>query len=177
MAVSFTFPVTVDTLSGIEIAELPDKTSFDYKEDKDITGLAVCAVFSNGDKEPVYGYTVSGFTTDIPGVRDVKVTYEQKTAFFKISVGMTEGKVGEKDGADLTYHFNSVTKEITVDGPEISAEKPIIAAFYDDKGRILSVGVITASGGKVSAKSAPGSVKIFWVSGASPLCENADVKA
>ena len=103
---TLTFPVKVRYLSSIEIAEEPDQLFYAVKEDKNLRGFVVNAVFDNGDKEQIYDYTVSGFTTDSEGIKTVKVTYENKTATFEINVG-------NKD-IDVVTHNISLTGNIGV---------------------------------------------------------------
>ena len=85
---TYTFTVTVDELVGIEVAGKPNKSVYELREEKDLTGLVVNAVFASGSKERIYNYTVTGFTTDVEGIHTVTVKYNNKyTATFNIICG------------------------------------------------------------------------------------------
>ena len=171
---TFTFPVTVDTLSGIEIESQPTVTEFALKARKDISGLGVNAVFTNGDKEPIFDYTISGFITDVLGDHDVTVSYDRNTATFPISVvKMLTGNMGVSN--ELTWTYSSKSHQVTVTGP-VTASDPVLVASYDENGKMLSVDFITEPGDSGKADSQADTIKLFWVDDTStPKCACVDV--
>ena len=170
---SCTFAVTVDRLSGIEIARQPDVTAFDVGARKDLTGLVVNAVFSNGNREWIYDYTVSGFTTDQAGTYTVTASYNRQTASFQITVG--GGDPGLKSGAmgnngELYWTYRESTGQITVTGP-VNNNDAVFVACYDANGKMLSVETITVSGGTIQTVSGTSAVGLFWLdSRLAPKC-------
>ena len=141
---SITFPVTVDTATGIEVGHLPDKTEYNIGERKDRTGLVINQVFSNGDREQVFSYQLSGFDTKTTGEKTITVTRDKFTTTFPITVDkLATGKMGDHD--ELTWTYSSQSDQVTVTGPVSSAE-PVLVASYDENGKMLSVDFITEPG-------------------------------
>ncbi|MEY8357147.1 bacterial Ig-like domain-containing protein [Lachnospiraceae bacterium 54-53] len=78
-------------LSGIEITRKPYKLTY-YKGDEfDPEGLVVTAVYSDGSKEEVSDYEISGFNSKNAGKETITVTYEGKKAAFEITVVRKSG--------------------------------------------------------------------------------------
>ena len=85
--ITTSFPILVAVappvvLTGIEIAEMPDKTVYEPHENLDISGIAVNAVFSNGSKTAlsynangIDGYKCSSPDMSIVGNKTVTVSY------------------------------------------------------------------------------------------------------
>ena len=73
---------------GIEITSQPSKTRYVIGEAFDATGLVVSAVFDDNSKENLSpaDYTLSGFDSDVAGLKTVLVTYLDKTASFDVNV-------------------------------------------------------------------------------------------
>ena len=172
---TYTFTVTVDTMSGIEITHLPDITDFGLKDDKDVTGLIVSAVFSNGSREVVYDYTLSGFTTDISGTHIVTATYNWQTATFPITVSNIEsGTLG--NNSELRWTYSSGFGQVTLTGP-VSASEPVYTAIYDKDGKLIKVIAVTISGEKANIGNNFDHVKLIWAdTNGAPKCANAELK-
>lgn len=85
-----TFKVTVVALSveSIAIVSEPTKKNYFVGDEFDPAGLAVKAVMNNGSEQAVAAadYALSGFDSATPGEKTVTVTYQQKTASFKVNV-------------------------------------------------------------------------------------------
>lgn len=118
-----TVTVTVKTLDGecqdtceitVKEAEIPvelesisvtgpTKTEYEVGEDLDLTGLKVTAHYSDGtEKELEAGsYEVTGFDSATAGEKTVTVTYEGKTAEFKVTVK----KAVDKTLLQQTYDY------------------------------------------------------------------------
>ena len=62
-------------LAGIEIASAPDKTQYFYLESFDSTGMVVNAIYSNGFKESVPGFTCQETTFNAIGTHEVIISY------------------------------------------------------------------------------------------------------
>ena len=170
---SFTFAVTVSSMEGIEIGRSPDQTSFDVGARKDLSGLVVNAVFSNGDREQIYDHTVSGFTTDRAGTYIVTAAYDRWTASFLIIVG--GGDPGLKSGimgnsGELHWTYRESTGQLTVTGP-VDTNDVVFATCYDANGKMLSAEPITASGGTVQIVSRTSTIALSWLdSRLAPKC-------
>ena len=117
----------VVTLESITVSG-PTKTEYKIGEELDLTGLVVTAHYSTGDEATVTGYEVSGFDSSTAGEKTITVTYQDKTAAFKVTVKETEKPV--------------VTLEsITVSGPnkteykigeELDLTGLVVIAHYSD---------------------------------------------
>ena len=167
-----TFTVTVDTLSGIEITQMPDTVNYGVKDDKDLTGMVVSAVFSNGSREQVYDYTVSGFTTDSTGDHIVTVTYNGQITAFPITVSKVEsGTLG--DQAELRWTYSGDSKLVTVTGDAVNVEEPVCVALYDGNGKMVSISIISTSGGKAYIGDDFNCANLLWLdSNSVPKCES-----
>ena len=82
----------VVTLESITVSG-PTKTEYKIGEELDLTGLVVTAHYSTGDEATVTGYEVSGFDSSTAGEKTITVTYQGKTAAFKVTVKETEKPV------------------------------------------------------------------------------------
>ena len=82
----------VVTLESITVSG-PTKTEYKIGEELDLTGLVVTAHYSTGDEATVTGYEVSGFDSSTAGEKTITVTYQDKTAAFKVTVKETEKPV------------------------------------------------------------------------------------
>ena len=171
---SITFPVTVDTATGIEVGHLPDKTEYNVGERKDRAGLIINQVFSNGDKEQVFGYDLSGFDTKTVGEKTITVTRGDFKTTFSITVDkLATGKMGNQD--ELTWTYSGKSGQVTITGP-VSASEPVLVASYDENGKMLSVDFITKSGATGKADSQANTVKLFWLSNSgNPLCPSVTI--
>ena len=169
----YTFTVTVDRQTGIEVTHLPNKTEYNVGERKDLTGLIVSSVFSNGNKEQVFSYDITGLSTATAGEKTVTVTRGSYNAQFSITVvKKITGAFGNNQ--ELAWSLDN-SGQITVTGP-ISASEPVYVAVYNKDGRMLSVGVITASGGETNVGSNYDHLKLFWLDAKfAPKCASAQI--
>ena len=85
-----TFKVTVAeaVLESIRIAGNPTKVAYYQGEEFDAAGIQVKAVFNNGSERDVAAADLafSGFDGNTPGEQTITVTYQEKTATFKVNV-------------------------------------------------------------------------------------------
>lgn len=73
-------------LESIEVNNLPDKVVYEIGEEIDLTGLEVIAHYSDGSSSIITGYTISSINTSTSGVKEVIITYQNKTTSFNITV-------------------------------------------------------------------------------------------
>ena len=85
-----TFKVTVAevVLQSIRVAGNPTKVAYYQGEEFDAAGIQVKAVFNNGSERDVAAADLafSGFDGNVPGEQTITVTYQEKTATFKVNV-------------------------------------------------------------------------------------------
>lgn len=69
-------PQKDENVTGIEITSLPDKLTYvDGKEELDLTGLKVSAVYKDNTKKLISAYNVYAPEMKVPGDKTVKITY------------------------------------------------------------------------------------------------------
>lgn len=88
---SCSIPVTVvseeDSLQGIGMVILPDKTTYKQGDSFDPTGLVFRAYYSdNSYKDIDSGYTYAPKVFTASGTQDVTITYKEKTCRFSVTV-------------------------------------------------------------------------------------------
>ena len=85
-----TFKVTVAevVLESIRVAGNPTKVAYYQGEEFDATGIQVKAAYNNGSERDVAAADLafSGFDGNVPGEQTITVTYQEKTATFKVNV-------------------------------------------------------------------------------------------
>ena len=93
-------------LTGISVATKPGKSSYTVGDKLDTAGLTVKLTYSNGSTKTVStGFSCSPTTLNTAGEQTVTVTYEGKTATFKVTVLeiLSSGSCGD----NLTYVLTS----------------------------------------------------------------------
>jgi len=76
------------TLTGIEVTTFPTKTEYAIGEPLNLAGLVVSAVYSDGSKAAVTGYTTdaaASFDSSTAGTKTITVTYNAKKATFTVT--------------------------------------------------------------------------------------------
>ena len=74
-------------LENITINTYPVKTEYLVGETIDLTGLEIMLTYSDSSTEIITtGFTVSGFSSNTTGEKNVTVTYEEKSANFSVNV-------------------------------------------------------------------------------------------
>ena len=75
-------------LMSIAVTKAPNKTTYEYGEPIDLTGMVITATYSDGATKPIdiSSCSVSGYNSVNVGFQTVSVTYQRKTASFSISV-------------------------------------------------------------------------------------------
>ena len=162
----------VVTLDSITVTD-PAKTEYKIGEKLDLTGLVVTAHYSDGSKKVLADgdYDVSAFDSSSAGEKTITVTYQDKTATFKVTVKAdepvvtvdsitvtgptkTEYKTGEKldlTGLVVTAHYNTGA-EAVVTGYSVSeldsstaGEKTITVTY---QGKTATFKVTVKDGGQ-----------------------------
>lgn len=78
------------TVKSVSVLALPTKTSYNYKETLDTTGLKLSVTYIDGSTETVTsGYEVNTSTLNKTGNQVIDVTYEGCTAQFSVNVSYT----------------------------------------------------------------------------------------
>jgi hypothetical protein len=107
-------------LQRITVSTPPAKTSYIIDEDLNTAGMVVTAIYSDGSRSAVSGYSVSGFDSETAGVKTVKVTYQGKTAPFSVTVFSKVVARPVATPVDGTYFASqSVTLSTTTEGASI----------------------------------------------------------
>ena len=75
----------IPVITKIKVTSLPDRITFFEGEELDATGLAVTAVYDNGNTKAVTDYTLSGYDSTI-GKKTVTVHYSGFTESFEVDV-------------------------------------------------------------------------------------------
>src|SRR5690625_2487589 len=94
------------SLVGIEVASLPDKTTYTEGEELDLAGLEITAAYSDGSRETLDtgDVTVTGYDPTTVGEQTLTVTYESgedtHTATFTIVVEAEDNDDGGENGDD-----------------------------------------------------------------------------
>ena len=87
----YTVNLTVgeETARSIEVAKLPDKVTYNWGEELDLTGMEMLVTYGSGavQRLPVTPSLVSGYDPTRPGKQTLTVTYMGKTATFSVWVG------------------------------------------------------------------------------------------
>jgi glucan-binding YG repeat protein len=97
-------------LTGIEVTKAPDKVTYQVGDKLDTKGMIVTASYESGRKKTVTDYTVSDLDSSKPGEKTITVTYEQKTAEFKVMVADAAAKPHwVKDSKGWRYHYEDGT--------------------------------------------------------------------
>lgn len=79
--------INVIVLESIEVTP-PDKITYNIGEPLNVTGMSVTSVYSDKSKKTLKpsDYQISGFNSEVPGVKTITITYQGKTAAFSVTV-------------------------------------------------------------------------------------------
>ena len=168
------FTVTVSDRTGIEVTALPEKTVYALGERKALRGLTVCAIFSNGDREPIEDYILSGFDTWRVGEKTIAVRSGNDETAFQITVTRdATGTLGKQD--ELSWSYSGESGTLTVTGIALSETEPVYGAVYDQNGRMTNLVKLVRSGERVELGTEFASVKLLWLDiDSAPKCEAAE---
>ena len=121
------FKITVTkVLTGIELDTTNVKKEYNYNEVLDLTGLVVTAKYNDNSTIAVTDYTtnpVNGALLTTVGDNTITVTYQEKTATFKISVIKSLTGIDiDIDNVKTEYYYND----------ELDLSGLVVKAKYDD---------------------------------------------
>ena len=121
------FKITVTkVLTGIELDTTNVKKEYNYNEALDLTGLVVTAKYNDNSTIAVTDYTtnpVNGALLTTVGDNTITVTYQEKTATFKISVIKSLTGIDiDIDNVKTEYYYND----------ELDLSGLVVKAKYDD---------------------------------------------
>ncbi len=130
LTAEFEVEVTEKTLTDIEITSLPVVTNYVIGQQLNNDGLIVHAVYSDGTKNVVTDYTISGYNTSSIGEQTITVKYSGCTDAFNVNV--LEPDVyelpGDLDGSGSRDIFDLVLLNKYIDGTcEFEAERIYLA--------------------------------------------------
>ena len=111
-------PVTLISITVIP----PTNTQYFTGEPLDTTGMVVTAKYSDGKKEAVTGYAVSGFDTLTAGTQTITVTYQGKTATFRVTLtarSIVATPTASPAGETLVANGTAITLATGTDGADI----------------------------------------------------------
>ena len=101
-----TFDILVIAIYKIEITTLPTKLEYRKGDTLDTTGLVVSTVWTDGSKETITDYTLSGFDSTETGEKTITITYQTFTATFNVTV------VADTAGIRISHYPNKVYYKI-----------------------------------------------------------------
>lgn len=91
---SVSFEVKVVAATGIEITSLPARTKFEIDEDFDEDGLIVSELYSDGTKERIIDFTLSGYDSSTVGTKNITASYDGNTASFPVEISLDNALIG-----------------------------------------------------------------------------------
>ena len=156
-----TFKVTVAevVLQSIRVAANPTKVAYYQGEEFDAAGIQVKAAYNNGSERDVAAADLafSGFDGNNPGEQTITVTYQEKTATFKVNVIAQNGieitaaptKTRYKLGEEFDATGLKVSRTFADGGKKELAEGEYQVAGFDsetagDKTVTVTAGTYTA---------------------------------
>lgn len=110
------------TLTGIEVTERPDRTSYLAGEIFDKTGMVITASYSNGTTKTVEDYSCSPDGELTVDIKQITVTYQGKTATVDITVIAEDSEIQSIEVTtppDKTHYFDD--QAFVAAGMEVSA--------------------------------------------------------
>ena len=122
---TFTFDVVAKTLEKIEVTTQPDKTRFFLNKTVDFSGAKITVSYNNGTTEvvDVTSDMCSSVDTSTLGEKTVTVTYQGKTATFKVYV---------VDKTAQSLELNGVTGKSVTEGMKLDVTGMTAVIRYDD---------------------------------------------
>ena len=117
----------VTSLESITVSG-PTKTQYEIGDELDLTGLVVTAHYSDGSEAAVEDYEVSGFDSSTAGEKTITVTYQGKTAAFKVTVKEPEKPVVTLESITISGP-NKTEYKI---GEELDLTGLVVIAHYSD---------------------------------------------
>ena len=114
----------------------------------------------------------SGNCNQIKEVSDYENAYRvtKITGDLTVTITTAEGASGKLTAGTETVAWTYEEHTLTATG-DLSDTAFLVVSGYDSNGKMLSVGIISASGGTVSVSSDTAEVRLFWLNGSyAPKC-------
>ena len=116
------------TLTAIEIANKPNKTTYQVGDSWDGSGLSVTAIYSDNSRETLGNvFDVSGFNSSSAGTKTITVSYGGKTASFTVTVQEAQKPV-DSNTPQIVVESKSVSPGSTIDIPVLLKNNPGVVA-------------------------------------------------
>ncbi len=130
LTVEFEVEVTEKVLAGIEVTSLPTVTDYIVGQSLNNDGMIVHAIYSNGTKNVINDYTISGYDSSELGEQTITVKYSGYSATFNVNV--IEPDIyelpGDLDGSGTRDIFDLVLLNKYIDGVcEFDTERVCLA--------------------------------------------------
>ncbi|MFZ4452574.1 bacterial Ig-like domain-containing protein [Salibacterium aidingense] len=125
VSTSFDIVVSDASLTGLDIRQLPEKTTYFLGDELDLDGMVVYAEYNDGSDVRLMreDMEASGLDTSEPGERQVTITHKGETAAIDV-------KVKEKEGTGLG--ITSYPKTTFETGESFSTEGLEVSRLYDN---------------------------------------------
>lgn len=139
-----TIEVRQQLTGTLELTTPPTKTQYNVGEELDLTGMVVTAAWSDGTKEAVTDYTVSGYDSSAAGTCSVTVTYQGETVSFEVTVAAASHILREYIGSpnleDVVAVLNTDTGLLTLSGTGTTKEfSPGATCMQGNKDSVTSI--------------------------------------
>lgn len=131
-------------VSSISIYSLPAKTKYYVGESLNTSGLSLIVTYTDGGYEIVdEGYTVSGFSSSIVGIKEITVTYEGKQAKFFAEIverdlSVVQGDINQ-DGVVTSVDSNYIKRALAGKIYFEPGSKEALSADVNGDGKISAV--------------------------------------
>ena len=146
-----TFDIEVIAISKIEITTPPTKLEYHKGDALDTTGLVVSTVWTDGSKETITDYALSGFDSTETGKKTITVTYQTFTATFTVEV------VADTAGIRISHYPNKVYYKI---GESLDTTGLAVAKYRADGTEVEITGYTVSE--LDSATSGSKTINVFY---------------
>jgi len=118
LTADFEVEVTEKILTGIEVTSVPTVTNYSIGQDLDESGMVVHAVYSNGTKNVIDDYSITGFDSVSAGEKTITVKYNGFTDNFNVAVDEPDSYElpGDLDGNGIRDIYDLVLLNKYIDG-------------------------------------------------------------
>ena len=100
------------TLDHIAVTKKPVKTEYRTGEEFEPEGMVVTAYYSDGTKEVLTEYEVSGFDSGKTGTQMITVTYKGKTAEFEVTVRKRQSSYGGSGSGSSSWGVSAAVPNV-----------------------------------------------------------------
>ena len=122
---NYDFNVLVHSVESIEITKLPDKTSYNYGEELDTSGMVVSATYNDGQTLDVTDYEVNGYDSQKYSTQTLTVSYYGRQTTFTVNVVDARVKV-------VSIEVTKLPKTVYKIGEGLDTAGMVVTATYSD---------------------------------------------